>query len=89
MAASELGGVPPEHLLAARRSALFLLTLTDYGAIDRDLLARLDVLLNDINTEITRRAERDYPGPSQILGCAAAAIASAQVHPRLSKARAN
>jgi hypothetical protein len=66
MRAPGLGGVPPEQLLAARRSAHFLLTLADYGVIDPVLLAKLDALLDGITAEIRDRAQRKYPDPPGI-----------------------
>lgn len=63
MTADGLGRVPPEQLLAARRSAMFLLTLTDYDVIDAELFSKLDALLTSINNEIQDRAQREYPEP--------------------------
>jgi hypothetical protein len=64
MAAQGLGGMPPQKLLAARKSATYLLTLTDYSVIDPELFGKLDKLLTAIDDEITDRARREYPGPA-------------------------
>jgi hypothetical protein len=67
MTAPGLGGVPPEQLLAARRSALFLLTLTDYGVIDLVMRSKLDALLDDVTAELQDRAGHKYLKPPRLL----------------------
>ena len=63
-AARALGGMPPHELLAARKSASYLLTLTTYSVIDPELSGKLDKLLTAVNEEIADRARRQYPGPA-------------------------
>lgn len=56
--------MPPHELLAARKSAAYLLTLTNYSVIDPELSGKLDKLLTAVNEEIADRARREYPGPA-------------------------